>query len=206
MEFSFTKNMNNIDTLTLQTTSFISELIKTVFLPQVVKYVNERNDDEPLNVEELSKVLYLPNLKITHNTKALFTNSNKKCVWEFKRGKTKGNICNKPTVDNSDYCSSCIKRVTFKKQNASQDLMITDNISFNELSTGGEMLNAIPFDKNRGLYKLDSYIFRLEKENDMTNMYIIGKLDDNDELVKLNENECEQALAEGHLVDRDYEY
>lgn len=198
--------MNNIDTLTSQTTSFLSELIKTVFLPQVVKYMNERTTEEPLSVDELSKVLYLQNLKITHNTKSLYTNSNKKCIWEFKRGKTKGNICNKPTVDNSDYCSSCIKRVTFKKQNPSnQDLMITNNMSFNDLSIGGsEMLNAIPFDKQRGLIKLDSYICRLEKAGDITNMYIVGKLDEGEDLVKLTEDECEQALAEGHLVDRDY--
>jgi len=205
--------MNNIDTLSSQTSYFITDLIKSLFLPQIVKYLNDRQSDDIPTVEELTKVLYLSNVKITQG-KSVYTNSNKKCVWEFKRGKTKGNVCNKPTMENSDYCSSCIKRVTFKKQNLSNsELTISNNITYDLPIVGCNEITALdakPYDKSRGLYQCNnSYIFRLEKSNtkdDVDNMYIIGKLDENEELIKLSNEEFDQAVNDGYLIDKEYEF
>jgi hypothetical protein len=208
--------MNNIDTLTTQTTTFITDLIRTNFLPQIVRYINEKKNDDILTVDELSKILYLPYTKISNQSikNNLYINSNKKCIWEFKRGKYRGEVCNKQTVENSDYCSSCIKRVTFnKKQNINQNLSITNNISLNNLPASGcgeiPALDAKPYDKARGLYKCDfnDYIFRFEKSEtqDFLDMYILGKINQEEQLIKLSDEEFEQAVEDGYLIDRDYE-
>lgn len=204
--------MNIIDTLTSQTTSFVNELIKNIFLPRIVKYVNERDTNDLLTTEELSKVLSLPVLKLNAQSHKTPSNSfsSKRCVWEFKRGKSRGEVCNKQTVEGSEYCSSCIKRVTFSRKSNNYEEADENDKSLTNLpvSGGGEnaVIDAKFYDKERGLFKFNSYIFRIENlDNGAKNMFIIGKLDENDKLVKLNNIECENVIEDGYLIDEDYE-
>jgi len=213
------KNMNIIETLNTQTSNFINELVRNTFIPRIAKYINERESNEVVTTDELCKVLLLPSLKLnTQSHKNTSINSNKRCVWEFKRGKSRGEVCNKQTVENSDYCSSCIKRVTFprKLNNMNQDLTL-NTITLNDLPVTGcgetPLLQAKPYDKTRGLHKLDvnSYIVRFDKieKRDETgsdfDMYIVGKIDEDDQFIKLTTHEFEQAVEDGYLVDVDYE-
>ncbi len=197
--------MNIQDALTTQTIAFVSDLIKNTFIPRIVKYINERESNDLLTVDELTKVLTLPKLN-THKS------TNKKCIWEFKRGKYRGNVCDKQTVDGSDYCSSCIKRLPCpRKQSSNKDLNVSNTMTLSDMPecNGEPLLNAQPYDKERGLFKCDgnSYIFRFLKidNSKIMDMYIVGKTDDYGKLVKLSDEEFEQAVEEGYLVERDYQ-
>jgi hypothetical protein len=201
--------MNIIDTLTSQTTSYVNELIKNIFLPRIVKYVNERDTDDLLTTDELSKVLSLPVLKLTQSHKNHSNSySSKRCIWEFKRGKSRGDVCNKQTVEGSEYCSSCIKRVTFSRSSNNFEESNVNDTSLTSLPVSGgdekAVLDAKFYDKERGLIKFNSYIMRIEQLDEEKIMYIIGKLDENDNLVKLSEIEYDNVIKDGYLIDEDF--
>lgn len=188
--------MNIIDTLTSQTTAYVNELITNIFLPRIVKYVNERDPEELLTTKEVSKVLSLPVLK-PKNTSF----SSKRCIWEFKRGKYRGEVCNKKTVEGSEYCASCIKRITFTRKTSYEELSTNDSIP---LSEGEKVLDTKFYDKERGLIHFNSYIIRIHQCNGESDMFIVGKLNEYDQLVKLTPEECAIVTEDGYLIDDDY--
>lgn len=196
--------MNNIDVLTIETTNFVNSLLKDKILPKIVKYVNERESITPLHSNELVEYLLLPNLKTTTHIKH---NSNKLCIWEFKRGKYRGDSCGKPTIDGSDYCSSCSKRLFLKKQHNQNNSNIS-NIVLNDILISDDSstkLDVIPIKGKLNVFRDENnYVMRVDKSNDsdVGVMYVIGKFNnENQEIIPLTEQEIEDAENEGYLVD-----
>lgn len=199
-----------IETISVQTSNYVTELIKNYYLPKIVKYVNDREEDSPISIEEFEQLLSLPVIK-THYTKQP-NSTNKKCVWVFKRGKDNGSRCDKPTIEGSDYCTNCSKRPCFKKKpNLSE---ISSNvITSNLLPKSGcyiPKLDVIVWNKEKELYldEINNYIFKkIQLEGESYNSILIGKLDDSDgqRINRLTNEEVCKATFDGCIVDEEYD-
>lgn len=180
-------NPNNfMDIINTDTTTFITDLIRNVVLPTVTVYVND-NYNINITTKELEETLKLPNSKYfsnfnqnTHFKKNSSNNTNKKCIWEYKRGKLKGDLCGKPTYDDTNYCSACIKRSALSiKKNVDVDDK-NDDFSFMDMPKSNLTDNVIEYDleiydSEKNLYK-DKYNFIYKRESD-DKITIVGLLD-----------------------------
>ena len=206
--------MSNItDNIISQTSSFVSELIKTNILPKIVKHVNHRNTHDELTVEELEHMLSLQTVKTHYTVKPITNSTNKKCAWIFKRGKASGESCDKPTIEGSDYCTYCSKRPCFKTKQGSSD-QSASTISANQLPKSGchiPLIDVVVYNKEKDLYldEINNYIFTKEYiSEDQTNIILIGKLDDSDgeRINRLTNEEVCKANFDGFTVNEEYDF
>ncbi len=198
-----------IELISGQTSNYVTELIKNHFLPKIIKYVNEREEDTPVSIEELEHLLSLPVIKTHYIKQSNLTN--KKCVWIFKRGQHNGNRCDKPTIEGSDYCTNCSKRPCFKKKPNPE--VVSNVITSDLLPKSGSAIpqvDVIIFNKEKELYldEIHNYIFKkIHLDDGICNSILIGKLDDSDDqrITRLSNEEVQQATFDGHIVDEDYD-
>ena len=163
-----------MDIITTSTISHLNDLVINGLIPIFVEYINNQYH---IDITEKELEVVLQNSKYT-KTNVDVTNYNKKCIWEFNRGKSKGDLCGKPTVGKTNYCSACIKRSVLKpKQNASvKTESFFDELPTTNTTTEGYKLEMRVFDEELGLYKdcYHNFIFKRENEDSFK---LIGKSD-----------------------------
>lgn len=205
-----------MEILTQNTINYINELIKNVILPIVVDYVND-HDKQDITVNELEEVLQLNNSKYSHyqvNKKGSSESDyNKKCIWEYKKGKNKGELCGKPTIKNTNYCSTCIKRSVITPKQSSEDF-VKSQINFDDfpMSTENDIFNLdledYDADNNLFINQASNFIFKRYDENTFK---IIGKADNtknnlmykltHEDIIKINTMKYPYPIDESYLND-----
>lgn len=199
-----------MEILLQNTSNYINDMIKSVLLPMIVDYANQQEGD--ITVQDLEELLqlnntnYIPYQSLKKNVNHYEADYNKKCVWEYKRGKSKGHLCGKPTIKNSNYCSTCIKRfVTNQKQTEqSKSHSIFDDIpKSNENDVYN--LDLEVYDQDNNLYKDQCHHF-VFKRYDEKDFRIIGKADNTKEhlIHSLSNEDVIKAKSFNYTIDEDY--
>jgi hypothetical protein len=201
-----------MEILIQNTSNYVNDLVKSVLLPVIVDYVNQQDGD--ITIQDLEEVLqlnntnYIPYQSLKKNSIHYESDYNKKCIWEYKRGKSKGNLCGKPTIKNSNYCSTCIKRfVTTQKQT---DHSTKSHPIFDDIPKSSENdvynLDLEVYDEDNHLYK-DQYHHFVFKRYDEKDFRIIGKADNTKEnlIHKLTNEDVMKAKSFNYAIDEEYD-
>ena len=195
-----------METLITNTTNFVNELVKDVLLPIVVDYINQHDQPQSITTDELEQVLQLNTKFIKRNSVPIETDYNKKCIWEYKRGKSKGDLCGKPTVRGKNYCSTCIKRSVFTPKQVSQDVTKTQ-IIFDDIPKSAENdsqnLDLEIYDEDNNLFKNQCTNFVFKRDGD--EFKLIGKADNTKDLIhKLTQEDIIKANQLNYPIDEDF--
>src|SRR5437868_5459918 len=92
---------------------FVDILLQQHVLPAIVTYVNDTYQIA-LTVDEL---MHLASPQPVEEPTAVTTIAlPTKCVWTSNHGKSGGKVCGKPTVNGTEYCSTCVKKKTVQKK------------------------------------------------------------------------------------------
>lgn len=172
--------MNN---LSAQTTSFLTTLLETQILPDLVKYLNQR--EGVVTVDELMSVVVgdftkrapLANTKVPANA-----NQPKKCTRKIGRGQQPTRECGKNIVGDGEFCKTCsTKKPAVKKPKKE---------SKNQLP----IMDCEVYDEELNLFVLQKYDYVVEKylDHDEEKIKVVGKLVAG-EIVKLSEDEIVEA-------------
>lgn len=186
-----------METLITNTTTFINELVKDVMLPIIIDYISQHENPHAITQQELEEVLNLNNPKYGSHSKrstvSVETDYNKKCIWEYKRGKSKGDLCGKPVVRNENYCSTCIKRSFFNPKRVNNDVT-KSAIIFDDIPKSAENDNQsvelevydannnllINYDTNFIFKRYDDDTFKITGRADNINKDYVHKLTQED--------------------------
>ena len=206
--------MNPLDILATQTTTLITDFVRNQIVTKIVDYVNSTDDE--ITTDIIMKYLSLPEVKSYSNTgsnstyhkkSTTFSSSNTKfCIWEYKRGKSKGDLCDKPVVEGHDYCSSCLKRpilLTSKKTDSLNNRLSTKNMSVEFPKSRSDdtiSLDVLEYDKEKGLY-IDIHNNFMLHISDKNIVYAIGKHDPSTKITNmLTDEEKNIAKDEGYEI------
>ena len=200
--------MNVTDTISSQTYNYVGDLIRNLILPRIVNYVNDREEDDQVTVEELEKMLSLQTVK-SYAVKQTPSNAKKRCIWEFKRGKVKGSICDKPALEGSDYCSYCSNRECIKSKKNSANSTANASLDLPKSARTSPLVDVIVYNQEKNLFldEVNNYIFLQEynEEGEPTRAILVGKLDYSDGIQRLTNDEVYKATSDGVLVDEEFD-
>jgi hypothetical protein len=201
-----------MEAITQNTVQYINDLVKNIVIPPLVDYINEQYQ-QSLTYKELEEVLQLNKTKFVNyqpkkSIQSNGSNYNKKCIWEYKRGKYKGDLCGKPTVDDSEYCSTCIKRSSFTAKPSSNNhskLEIIPSEFPQSMEKDVVQTDLEVFDAENDLYKDQRFNFIFRKHDEET-LYIVGRGDyKNEKMIhKLTHEDLIKIQSLNYLVDEDY--
>lgn len=185
----------------------------------ILNYVN--TNKQPFTLEQLLAVCNLPPTKssgkshgkdfsgavvppmaVSNTDKSASAVHCKTCVYQYVRGDNRGNLCGKRVVAGYDYCGSCLKRGTVKRELSTNGItpgaapgaipglsgMPSEDQSASDEKNG---LSVTEYDKERG-YFLDherNFIVH-ETVPGSGNIFVIGKHDsETNSIVPLTEQE-----------------
>jgi hypothetical protein len=157
--------------------NYLSEEI----FPVIVNDLQSRGIE--ISIEELITMMMEP--KSDLNTD--------KCIYQYKRGENKGQLCGKPVTEGMSYCSNCIK--TRKNLGMDQQNLTDEQIDRGER---GNSLTVVVHDESRHLYRDPNTNFIIY-QTQCRAPTVIGRLC-NDKIIPLTESEFNIASELGLLI------
>ena len=200
-----------MDSFTAAITKSVTENIKSIIIPVIVKYVNERETKEKtigsadeadastsLTVEELLSVLSINTAPSHAKLVKSPSPSLKSCSKEFKsKTKTGQTKCQKPALPDSPFCK------IHSKTEAKAELLNNANIP-NMSVAPIQNFSCEMFDEERSIYH-DLVNHYLIKKYDEDIIKFVGKLGTDGSMLKLTEEECANLINKKLDVDMDYD-
>lgn len=149
--------------------------IREYIYPQFIELAAERGVDittEDLDVRLGMKFVSAQTLRKQRKKVIRTGGIDNGCQYMFKRGDHVNEICGKPRVTGSNFCSSCIKKgVPIKKITPTST---TSNSPDNQQTV--YQVNVVAYEESKGLYRNPEHNFIIKQMSDQK-AYCLGRLD-----------------------------
>jgi hypothetical protein len=190
--------MNVLDSITNETNFFVNDLLKNTIFPNIITFINNKYDVS-VTLKELEDEFLLHQVKNKKVISYYGQEAYETCIWEYKRGPEKGQLCGKIAVSGKKYCTTCLKRPGLSKPEKVKKSAFVEPVDIDVMpkSNDGQILafDVEVYDADKGQYINRATNFILQQ--DEKGIYTIGKADYTNEKIinKLTEEEITIAKS-----------
>lgn len=175
----------------------VNQWLTTHIVPKIVSFINERDSLIPLQPSELIKLLSTYALPVNELVKSLglVKNTEKKCIYIAPKGRKSGKMCEKPTLDGSDYCNTCLKKINSPKMKNDKAAAVP------------RVMTEFLEDQGIWVDKETTFVFKKQDDSlpdEQTIAMVIGKRCADGKISALTKDDITYAMNEGYTLSEEY--